>query len=462
MKMSKLLSGAAAVALLGGAAYADPEVDTVNGSATGAVFANELDLSSAPQALTLEGVDVAPDGSSQLAAIQGIGVTDDIDVVITLTGDLSWSENLDSSNFVGTSAACELSVDDDGFAGGQTVTYSSVTNTAFNPTLCTAGLLEFEFPVNAAGVGGLDVAINLRATSAPLGSGSAAMAGGEPLVSQADGFEFSASGSDATISLNDAYQLFLDGTTATSAAIVGSVSFAAVANVAFAANSSGFVDVDAGSASQIDEITATFSVPQPAGIASVRFNGSTAAVDVSTGEAVVSFTGDVGTSEVELIAASGTDAAAIANQTIGVDFAVTPASGSNLSFDPQSETLGSLTREGSSVEFEWVGGSAAATASILRLTGLDESALPRILVSISNAIDGDGNAYTAPEAELAYTSAPNGELIITGSMLNSALGDFLRGDISITVEQDDVTVRRFGFNASGGLTDFSFDPSDSE
>jgi len=145
----------------------------------------------------------------------------------------------------------------------------------------------------------------------------------------------------------------------------------------------------------------------------------------------------------------------VATYALEADFA------SAVDMDAQTRTgnLISIVRDGESETFEFVGDGNAATTSIFRLVGLDNES-PRVLVQLRNATGGEafeGEEFTLFEEG---TETNNGELIFTGADIEEAVGGaFVRADATITVEANGITIRRFGFNAQGGLTDYAFDPA---
>ncbi len=139
--------------------------------------------------------------------------------------------------------------------------------------------------------------------------------------------------------------------------------------------------------------------------------------------------------------------------TLAADYKVQPTYG------PSS--LQSVTREGSTYLLPWVASGTLAVASgnatVVRISNIGTATTGAVSAELLNSSTG-----VAPSTALVPLSAgitKNGELIITGQSLQTAIGaDFGRGDVRITVEAQPQTLitRRFIQNvANGSLTEVS-------
>lgn len=451
MKLTKLLTGVAVAALLGGAANAQSIVTNSDG-ASEAVFASQVDLSAALYQDVLD-IDFTGGGDEE-TAISGLGATDDINVAITLSGGLTFDGFLSNSNINITSGGgntCALGISAGGTNGGQTVTYSSVGDAAFDPTSCDwAGAEHFDFsiPVEIAGTGNVTIEITLASTGTVLDSASydanAGTTAVEGFVRQLDSLAYTFTPTNVDIDLSDEYELFA-GSAAT--ATVGTLlaDDEDPAQTLFSVGTGGADDVefDIGLVGQVASGELVVTVPNATGIESVTFRGQT--------ENLVGNTATFALATADLAAlddaaenidlnANTTTPAAIGNQTVSAAVSLTAAASTNLTLEGGSGDLGELTREGSNTgTFAWVGDSSASTANVFRATGVPAT-VPTIRVTLANSTaDVDGEYVVTPAM-----TASNGELILTNRDIETAVGSaFGRADVSWSFEADGISVSRF-------------------
>jgi len=472
MKLTNLLTGAAAAALLTGAANAQIASGDNDGSANndlGAslVFASELDLTEAEPTGNVE----LTFGGDETTALAALAATDSVTIQFDLSGGLTWDGNLSDANHTGADTSCEFNISAAGGTGTQTVSYA-LDGTSEDATACSAaaGDLEFSFPIEITGTGNISFTMSLTATGTELSSGSVEV-GGEDFVSIDDAFElaFADQGTTEQITLASEYEAFGGG------GDLGTVEINSAAGVIVAAANAGNTAADASDANQVDDGELTVTFPEPAGIASVTidFNGvADVTEDLVSGTATFELTqaqvADLAANAASIIAneATGADAAAIANQQPTATLTLNPDATSDLTIaavtaDDDTE-IDALLREGSNTAvFEWVGDSAAATSNVFRATGLGET-LPTIRVTLTNSTaDVDDEYEVAPANSLT-----NGELILTEADIENAVGStFGRADVSFSFEADGITVRRFMVTngvVSENSTDYNVNGNDIE
>ncbi|WP_306016435.1 S8 family serine peptidase [Oceanicaulis sp. MMSF_3324] len=117
--------------------------------------------------------------------------------------------------------------------------------------------------------------------------------------------------------------------------------------------------------------------------------------------------------------------------------------------------------------FEWVGDVDQSAGSIFRIVGLDTAMPSAISADIERWGDRDGQSVSNASIACDFTIRPNrysGNEYIIGAADFADCPRFDRGDLylDVRVQQADaaqLSMRRFLFNSSGGLTDAAFDPS---
>ncbi|MEE4212308.1 MAG: hypothetical protein V2I43_23955, partial [Parvularcula sp.] len=113
--------------------------------------------------------------------------------------------------------------------------------------------------------------------------------------------------------------------------------------------------------------------------------------------------------------------------------------------------LQSIDREGTSVIFPWTASASQSAASgstnIIRIGNIASGATGAVFASALSSTTG----VPTTAVQVAASVPANGELLLTSSDLEAALGNFGRADIEITVEEDsaNITARRFIVRDSG-------------
>jgi hypothetical protein len=467
MKLTNLLSGVAAAALLTGAANAqlasgDQNANTSDDLGASLIFASELDLTEAAPTGHVE----LSLGALETTAFAALAGTDSVTIKFDLSGGLAWDGNLSDANHIGTDTACEFKISAAGGTGTQTVSYA-LDGTTENAPTCSAAAddLDFRFPIEITGTGNISFTMSLTSTGTVLSSGTLDVDGGtagtQGYVRAAKGFTYTFA-DDATteaVSLADAYEEF------TGTGVLGTLSGAGTAGAIVAAADTGNTAVDLTAATQVDggELIVTF--PAPAGLASVTLDLATPVTeDLVSGSATFDLSAaqmaEFDAASIDIIAneATGADVAAIANQQPTATFTVSSPSASDLTIAGDTAVnnadLDALLRQGSNTTtFEWVGDTSASTGNVFRAVGLGAT-LPTIRVTLSNSTaDVDGEYVVTPAGTLT-----NGELIMTAADIENAVGSaFGRADVSFSFEASSITVRRFLFGTNGTLSDMGDD-----
>lgn len=152
---------------------------------------------------------------------------------------------------------------------------------------------------------------------------------------------------------------------------------------------------------------------------------------------------------------------AIPASTYTVDTTLTLAAGYTAPAATGAQSLQSITREGSTYLIPWVSSGTLAQATgnstVMRISNIGTATTGAVSAELLNSSTG-----VAPSSALVPLSAgivKNGEVVITGATLQTAIGsDFGRGDIRITVEAlpAGLIARRFIQNVNAGaLTEVS-------
>lgn len=166
--------------------------------------------------------------------------------------------------------------------------------------------------------------------------------------------------------------------------------------------------------------------------------------------------------EICVLTASGTTASVLNSSaysgTLGVNY-VSPLTGS----ESASSSIGSISREGTSIVFPWVSSGTQAgvsgSSNTIRLGNTSSSAITGLFVRVVNQVGAASTALVAVPPAAGTTAAipANGERVITSTELETLLGNFTRGDVEFVVESmpSNLTARRLVFNSNGSFTELS-------
>lgn len=462
MKMTKLLAGVAAAALLGGAASAYDLAITDTSAYVGindganpnlvaaSDFAEEIDFSG--------GMDLDL-GFAIVASALNAFTTDDVLLTLTLTNG-TFDGDLVSADFEFT-CATSLGISTGGQDGDTAVTLLISGIDACDAQVAAddaqiSGLL----PVTWDGAGPLSMASNLRTDS-----------GGTPV----DGGTDSATFGD----LVDAYQVeILADTVSTTADLDATPIYTAFQG------GGGFDDV-LGTLELVCDNTALIAVGD-----TVDCTTDIADLEAVITGSFVAFSNTGGaTGDTDIGGVSGTIAGDNASATFDLTASATGGAATGFGADdvtmtpdgddaiPRSaytisgtidfvpalvdETFGSanlqsIDREGSAFEFPWVPGDALVAANgstnVVRISN-QSSADARLFVDVLTQSDA---TFTNPGTVQLTDIPAGGEVVYTSGTLTTAIGDdWGRGDLLFTVEalSGDVTARRFVTDSNGSLTE---------
>lgn len=120
-----------------------------------------------------------------------------------------------------------------------------------------------------------------------------------------------------------------------------------------------------------------------------------------------------------------------------------------------------IERDGTNIIFPWMNSSSIQTANgttnLIRLSNVSGVATGAVYAQVLNAANS-ASGYTAATApvQIFPNIAVGGERVINTAALTTALGDFGRGDVQISIEArpEQVTARRYATLANGSVTEF--------
>jgi|GEM_PF-7023297 len=469
MKMNKLLAGVAAAALMGGAASAQIEIyqgptdaPDLSGAPFGTgnlVFASELDLDGVTVPLEF---DVGAATGTQWAT--GANVEGLLEVTFS-GGVLDRSLDDDDIEPASGAASCTdalLSVDSDGAAGQNTVTFRIADLQVCDEAQSALNGDEnfvFAFPVI---LDGTDVSVSMTLTRASNGnviatdtweSSSNNGATDEALIDQASALAFSTATGTATVATGASFTTFSDST-------LGAAQVAAAASVLLA-DGSAVVDGDMDDAALFCTFDNVTGLEQDGH----SFGGfANAATDEASNPVTFAATGLAASTSGTLVLSplTGADAAPIRAQDVFCSGSVSWDTASGLSDTSiPSFFIGRIRREGvQSGLFEWTGDSFAATRSVFRITGLGATAPSASVILTNSTNDMDG------EYDITLSTPNNGEVILTNSDIASAVGGaFGRADVQIALHDSALggaVIRRLLVGTNGTLTDFGNENDDGD
>lgn len=383
-------------------------------------------------------------------------------LVVTFTGGVL-DRSLVDADIVGTGACganALLTVDANGAAGQSTVTFriSDLQSCDGVDRGIGGDNAAFAFPVLLNG-NAVNVAFELRRASnnalITSGSWNGGLNNGAPL---------------GNVLVNQSSAVALDVTPGTAVA-------AAPAYTSFATSSLGQIAVDtvgtvllADGSGVSDAVISDFDISCQFGSVTgldQNAHGLGAYVNQATGNTTnpVNFDGAstdfTGANATLTLVALGAGGILPQNVTCTPTYNFTPASGladgSGSAF-----FVGNIRRQGqTSNKFEWTGGANAVTRSIFRMTGFGATA-PTATVILSNSNTGVDGEYP-----ITLPAPSNGEIIVTNSMIASAVGSaFGRADVQFSLATiapgaTDIVVRRLLVGSNGTLTDFGNENEDS-
>ena len=128
---------------------------------------------------------------------------------------------------------------------------------------------------------------------------------------------------------------------------------------------------------------------------------------------------------------------------------------------PATGALETIQRDGTNVIFPWMNSTSiqtvTGTTNLIRLGNTSSAASGPVFAQVLNAASS-ATGYTAAAApvQIAASIAGNSELVINTATLSTALGNWGRGDVQISIEapSNTITARRYATLSNGSITEF--------
>ena len=471
MKMTKLLAGVAAAALLGGAASA---YDVVLGNT--AISAAGTDIQGPTAYRVADNVDFSGNPNQIVEffieqTAEGIFTTDDVLVEVVLTNG-TFAANVTNANFDAT-CATSASVSSGGAAGTNSVTLlvsgfetcdGKGALAAGTFTSAQPGDFGFSIPVTYSGGGDVTIDVNVETDSGntPVDGGNASVVA----IDSVNAFTLAvaAAGTDPVADLDAANGIYtdFDGVPAGSTLAIGG--FNVVCDTTANINLTGTA-VDC-SGAQVDGLDlaltgSTLGFDDGNGIqlfdnvAAAAGNFTIVDATSSTFDAAAEL-GGAGLAGVYTVEVTSDQDDAILRSDYSLEVTL-DLDDTIFTSDPSlSGDIDPIVREGSNVIAAWTSGGAVATANnsqhVFRFGNLS-NADARVFVEVLTASDG---TFVNPGLVQLSDIPAGGELVLTSGTLTTALtDDWGRGDLQFTIEAtgDQVTARRFVTAPNGSLTE---------
>lgn len=129
---------------------------------------------------------------------------------------------------------------------------------------------------------------------------------------------------------------------------------------------------------------------------------------------------------------------------------------------PVTGALETIGRDGTNVVLPWMNSTSVQTATgstnIVRLGNISAAASGPVFAQVLNSTNAAvGYTPAAAPVQLFANIPANGEVLITTAALTTALGNWGRGDVQISVEapSNTITARRFATLANGDVTELT-------
>lgn len=122
-----------------------------------------------------------------------------------------------------------------------------------------------------------------------------------------------------------------------------------------------------------------------------------------------------------------------------------------------NQALDSITREGSSFTYGWVNSATQAVITgsdnTIRISNIASNAAGPVTVEL--LANQGGIAASSTPVQLFSSIPARGEVLITGANLEAALGNFVRGDIRLTIEGSaaNLVAKRLLVRSNGSVTE---------
>lgn len=129
---------------------------------------------------------------------------------------------------------------------------------------------------------------------------------------------------------------------------------------------------------------------------------------------------------------------------------------------PASGALETIQRDGTNVIFPWMNSTSiqtvTGTTNLIRLGNVASTATGPVFAQVLNAASS-ASGYTAAPApvQIAASIPANSELVVNTATLSTALGNWGRGDVQISIEapSNSITARRYATLSNGSITEFN-------
>ena len=461
MKVIQLLTGAAAAALVAGAASAYTVVLTDTG--LGAFAPTTDEVTSGPIDLASEAASGGASATFHVfveQTLDGVFTTDDVLVTVNLSGGVFAAAV--GNNNLEAQCATSGSLSEGGVAGTGSATFlvsglDTCDGSPAGPGAPDVGALGFALPITLDGTSDLTVEIAIETDS-----------NGTPVDQSPESL--------AVVDIAPAYTLTVAPAGNDPLADLDVVPIYTQFNPASTTEAIGVVELACDTTRDVDLVgTAVDCTADVAGL-DVTIDGDLVAYTLATGDVEVggvsasSIAANEQSADVDisaLVAApTGTGAQNIDLTVDGVDPINPSTYSATIALDlvagfvdpaPVTAAIDPVDREGTEVVFAWTPGTAVATANgsanVFRLGNMSD-APARVFVEVLNNSDA---AFVTPGIIQNPTDLPaRGELVFTSDTLTTLIADdWGRGDVRFSIElaETDATARRFVRDQTGALTE---------
>lgn len=172
---------------------------------------------------------------------------------------------------------------------------------------------------------------------------------------------------------------------------------------------------------------ATFVLP----VASVNVD-STNTVASGTGTAVA-YPG-LSVANIQPIVNANNNVSVTTNQAYQATVSGAPSTNALAASATVSGNLETTTVQGFRIDAPWFGGSRASTPSLVRLSNSGAAATGSVILTLSNAITNTGESLTATTCSFSAGIPAGQEFLINTDRATTCFGNFVRGDLSISVQ----------------------------
>lgn len=121
-------------------------------------------------------------------------------------------------------------------------------------------------------------------------------------------------------------------------------------------------------------------------------------------------------------------------QSYTATLTVTPSGTTLPAFPAVSSNLETTTIQGFRIDAPWFGGSKASTPSLVRLSNSASAATGTVSLVLKNPVLASGDTLTKSTCSIAAGVPATGELLLNTAQVTDCFGNFIRGDLEITVQ----------------------------